>query len=273
MDLSEIVHSAIQKHMNHLLTRIRDYMQRSNASKLHITMESFSSSDTVLIIHMFEKYYIHMTIDWRSGKFLLILKKDKYSVPFDLQDIQDQINLHDELKTKQLFGDMLIQALEKARQRVIIYSYVQAAKLLGLDTFHFLSGLNRERELRSQMLFIRYPNYSDVYISIKANTTTHKKRRDVSCRIIFQVSPRLIERKISDIIPDAMTNGYGDEKKQNGHHHHLNGDGPQSFGASDTTLVAFKHLKKIIETYKNSVGKHLIVEQLESKYGINFQII
>jgi hypothetical protein len=278
------LNEAIHQHCYYTLNRIRDFIQKDNSSHFDVSLENRHKNDSYLAIHMFEHYYLHVSIDWRNGKFVLSLKKDNSGTSFDLQSIQDQLNQHDELKTKQPFGRMLLHIIEKARQQIIIYAYSNASKLLGLDTFRFLSGLDREREQRSEMLFVRFPEYSDVFISIKANSTA--KNKPVSCRIIYQVSPRLTEKKVSDqLFPDEGRNGHISKQSN-----HMNGNGNGSITDDEqpplkkkqrhfnennrSNLLAYKHLRKIIEGSKNMVGRYLIIGQLESKDGlVNFQTI
>jgi hypothetical protein len=283
--VSKIITIAIQRHIHYLLTNVHKFLT-VNMPILNTSLETYHEFDSVLKIHLFEQYFLHMSIDWKTGKFLLSLKKGKYAVPFETKPFQDMINPSDAVRTKQ-FGQSLIQMIEKIRQRTIILAYEKATQLLDLDTFHSLPGLSRDRELKSEMLFVRFPSHSNVYISIKANST-NKMHKPVSCRIIFQVTPHLIEWKISELDPEEVDSMLL-IKHTTEQEHNINGNGSQEINeptrkkqklsgeerarSSSPHLSAFKHLKRILEKYKNSVGQHSIIEQLEAKDGMAFQII
>lgn len=301
MDLSQLLTNAMNHHMVSIMEIVYEYLRSEVNFHLPVQLVYHrhqqqqphnQNSIVTLQVQLFEKYVLEMGIDWRSGKFLLCIKKDHYPVRFNLTEVSDIINNYEKTvlsmsqqQQQPTYGSVIVQCIEKVRKSIIIHAYEQASNLLGLDTFHYLPGASTPRDMKYPVLYIRSPTCSHVFISIKPNSSTHDRRKPVSCRIIFQTSPKIVERKISDLVkPSSSSIMSHHHQQQNGNGHlteeesasekkQKKKDKNRDESNSPEHLTALKHLKLITEKYRTSIERYLIVSELESREGINFHMI
>ncbi|KAG2388327.1 hypothetical protein C9374_000491 [Naegleria lovaniensis] len=269
INLSQTITECIYAHTVERLCCIRTHLLIERIFENVVLITDPSTNQAELGINVFEDYMLRLSIDWKTGYFLLSLSCDDQMVNVDFSDILFRLNNIDIRKVK--FSQVITDVLETARKRTIIYAYKSAAQLLELDVFPTL--FEGGSGTLDQTVYFAFPNISTAFIQIKAVEFAYMRSKPlVSCRIIIERHPKLIDISVpSSLFLDVSLNSDEEENENIGEPNSKRVKRMKS-ASFQNTLVAFRHIKQVINSTKHKVSFSTMLRQVQASSKFSFEL-
>ena len=267
INLSKIITNCIFQHMVERLEIIRLFLKVERLFDEVEIVKSQETSQAEIHIGVFEDYKLVLSIDWKTGYFDLALNADGEKVDIDFSTLVMKLNNIDVRKTK--FQDILKDVLEKARKRAIIHAYKAAGSLLDLEIFTTL--FEGDIDLIDEVIYFAFPNIANTFIEVRANPYALKRGKLlVSCRIIIEKIPRLVDIKVPSSIFSDLYYSQNEEESDSYEPHHKKLRRMKSAIISQRSLIAFRHLKRMIYTMSTKVSFSLMLRVVQTTHHFSY---
>lgn len=270
INLSQTITECIYAHTVERLCCIRNHLLMERIFENIVILTDPSTNQAELCINVFEDYMLRLSIDWKTGYFLLSLSCDDQMINVDFSDILYRLNNIDIRKAK--FSQVITDVLETARKRTIIYAYKSAAQLLDLEVFPTL--FEGGTGTLDQTIYFGFPNISTAFIQIKAVEFAYMRSKPlVSCRIIIEKHPKLIDIPVpSSLFLDVYSLNTDEEDNENIGEPNSKRVKRMKSAAFQNTLVAFRHMKQVINSTKHKVSFSTMLRQVQSSSKFSFEL-
>ncbi|KAL9653047.1 hypothetical protein ABK040_015561 [Willaertia magna] len=298
INLSKIIIEIIFHHCIERLQSIKNYLLIERIFENVEIVTRKETNQVELFLNVFETYRLCLSICWKTGSFELRgMSENEDLLSLDFTDLVSKLNSIEIRKVT--FQDLLLDILEKARRRLIIFAYKKAGSLLGLESFETL--FDGDMNLMDEFIYFRFPEFNSVFIEIRANPLSLKRGKPlVNSRIILERSPRVIEIQVSSDLffdcfyPDTISSPsihQQDEgeiepniKKQkrvnnswktifsNFGRSQMENEEDSGSNPISNIFIGYKHLSRIIQKNRFKVSHALVLRKLQLSSNFSFDV-
>jgi hypothetical protein len=221
ISLNDLIMNCIQRIIIERLKQLMNFLQDKIPHQTHLHQD-IENGNSYIYMNSFEDVLLLISIDWRNGCWILNskYKNDPFTRIFSQKSMDNVQKI-----------PIIISSFN---QHIVLKEYCQAASLLELDSF--ISKSDQDQDC----VFVRYPNYQNIFLMITHNNEL------TEIRLIYQ---QYIQEKTFSL--DIPTVHFEVEKIEH-----------CSYPCS--------HLTSFLKSHSKSIHQNFLIHQLSDR-GILFQ--